>query len=260
MRTLLLASISLIAALLLAGCYQDEEIITQDIVESIPWPDHEEADYAIYDREDRDLEEQHGSGTLIVDKTGDQYEFQINFDGTPGTEFAGTDTTSVLVDAETLKPDFIRRERHLEDEDTIVEGTYDHETAVLTIKFNEDGEERTLPIRLDRENYYDNDESLFIWRTIPFAEGYKANYNTVLTNVRTIQGLTIEVKAREEITIPAGTFDTWRLEIGGESGLHQVAWFAATPDHRLVKYDNSRQLFVLTDYRGADIPAANPAP
>lgn len=249
MRILLL-SISLMASLLLVGCYQSEEIITQDIVTTIPWPDHEEADYAVYDRDDKDLEELLQNGTLIVDRTGDQYELQISFEGVAGANIQGTDETSVLVDAMTLKPDFVQRERHLEGEDSIVEGTYDHETEVLVIKFTEDGEERTLPIRLDRENYYDNDESLFIWRTIPFAENYKANYNTVLPNVRSIQGVTIEVKAREEITIPAGTFDTWRLEIGGEAGLHQVAWFATTPDHRLVKYDNSQQLFVLTDYRG----------
>ncbi|MEX2158583.1 MAG: hypothetical protein WEB04_04195 [Dehalococcoidia bacterium] len=249
MRILLLA-VSLVASLLLAGCYQDEEIITRDIVETIPWPDHEEADYAVYDRDDKDLEELLQHGTLIVDRTGDQYEFQINFEGAAGAEVQGTDETSVLVDAMTLKPDFVRRERHLDDEDTVVEGTYDHETDVLVIKFTEGGEERTLPIRLDRENYYDNDESLFIWRTIPFAENYKANYDTVLPNVRSIQGVTIEVTAREEITVPGGTFDTWRLEIGGEKGLHQAAWFATSPDHRLVKYDNSQQLVVLTAYRG----------
>lgn len=251
MRAFLL-SIPLLAALLLVGCYQSEEIITQDLVETIPWADHEEAQYAVYDRDDKDLEELLQNGTLIVDKTGDQYELQINFEGVAGAEIQGTDETSVLVDAMTLKPDFVRRERHLEGEDSIVEGTYDHETEVLTIKFTEDGEERALPIRLDRENYYDNDESLFIWRTIPFAENYKANYNTVLPNVRSIQGVTIEVKAREEITVPGGTFDTWRLEVGGEKGLHQIAWFATTPDHRLVQYDNSQQLVVLTDYRGSE--------
>ena len=251
---LLLVSISLIASLLLAGCYQDEEIITSDIVATIPWPDHEEADYALYDRDDRDLEEQLGSGILIVDKTGDQYEFQLNFEGEEGT-----DNTSVLVDAETLKPDFIRRDIQLEDEDAIIEGNYDHEAEVLTIKITEDGNERTRPLRLNREHYYDNEEPLFIWRTIPFEIGYKANYNTVLANRGVIQGLTIEVKAREEVTIPSGTFDAWRLEIGGEDGLHQVAWFATAPDHRLLKYDNSIQLLVLTDYRGSsDVPAATP--
>jgi hypothetical protein len=52
-----------------------------------------------------------------------------------------------------------------------------------------------------------------------------------------------EVVAREEITVPAGTFQTIRLLMTGEDGrveLRRTLWFA--PGHGLVREEKSRSL------------------
>jgi hypothetical protein len=251
MRLLLL--LTPLAAVLLAGCNFEtpKKIETHDVVSAIPWPAHEETDYVLLDRRDKVTEI--GRGTLIVDKNGaGQLELQLNF-----SSDRGTDETSVLVDAKTLRPDFVRRERHLTDENSVVEGQYDHDTEILNIKTIIDKEERTIPLRLDKANYYDNDSSLFLWRTLAFAQDYSVSYHTVLPNSRAIQLVTIRVLDQKEITVPAGTFQTWHLEIRGAEGIRQEAWYSTSPEHVLVQYDNTQQLFKLTSYTGE--PGATPA-
>ena len=255
MRKFLLLA-SLMTALVLASCaYGGEDIETVDIVATIPWGDFEEADYVLLDRSDED---EIGTGTLIVDTNDDgQFEFQINFAGE-----SGTDQASVLVDANTLKPLFVQRERHLDDEDSLTEGEYtvdDDGEPILNIKTVEGDNERTVPMRLDEDHYYDNESSLFLWRTIPFAQDYKVSYHSVLAVAGSIQTVTLLVRRQEEITVPAGTFDTWRVEIT-TADRRQEAWFSTDPSHVVVQYDNSFQLFKLTGYRGAGPSPSGPVP
>ncbi len=66
----------------------------------------------------------------------------------------------------------------------------------------------------------------------------------MITGNRTQLTVTLAVKRKEQVTVPAGTFDTWRVEIHA-GDVHQVAWIADTSQHPLVQYDNSRQLFQL---------------
>jgi hypothetical protein len=96
------------------------------------------------------------------------------------------------------------------------------------------------------EHAYDNDTSLFLWRTLPFADGYEASYVTIITNRRNRQDVVLNVRGKETVTVPAGTFECWRLEISTENA-RQIAWYADTPSRPLVKYDNDRAvIFELT--------------
>src|SRR3990170_3114750 len=66
MRFALLAP--LLAGLLLAlACAPEEDVITQDIVSTIPWPDQERAEYILLDR---DGEEEVGRGVLTGTRRG----------------------------------------------------------------------------------------------------------------------------------------------------------------------------------------------
>ena len=238
MRAALLVP-TLAAFLLAVACVQGEGGPTQDIVASIPWGDQERAEYVIVDRGSR---EERARGSLSVIRQGNEFELHLRFDD----EHAGTsDESVVLVDAETLKPSFVRRE-FIGEEASTVEGAYDPAEGIVIIsEIMEDGETRDVPLRL-KENYYDNDSSLFLWRTIPFEKGYEASYHTVVTGGNTQRRVTLEVLGPEEITVPAGTFQTWRVEIR-TAARSQIAWFADTPEHVLVQYDNSEgQLFQLT--------------
>lgn len=242
MRVALLGPcVAIVAMLIQVACFEEREACgqePQDIVHAIPWPDQDRADYLLFDSQTM---EECGTGSLEIGRQGDQYELILSFE-----DEGNTDESTVLVDAESLRPAEVRRERTIEGETEVVEGEYDLDEEVVRIVEITDGEERTIPRRLDVESYYDNESSLFLWRTIDFAAGYEASYRAVLVNQGgTQQVITLEVVEREEVTVPAGTFDAWRVEISF-ADVDQVAWYADTPERPLVQYDNSVQLLQLT--------------
>lgn len=236
MRLVLLIPALLGLALLASSC-ADESVVTQDIVSAIPWPDHERAEYVLLDR---DGEDERGQGTLEVTLRGNEYEFGLRFSGG-----GSSDESLVTVDATTLKPLTARREL-TGDRNITIEAEFDAAEQEVRIVEIEDGDEREIPRRLDKEHYHESDSSLFVWRTIDFREGYEAAYYAVLANQGGTQRLVrLRVVGKEGVTVPAGTFDAWRLEIY-TSDVRQIAWYADTPEHALVQYDNSRDLLQLT--------------
>ena len=240
MRLALLAPTLVAGLLLAAACVGEEAVETEDIVSAIPWANEERAEYVLLDR---DGAEERGRGVIGVTRRGDQFELRLRFD-----HEAASDESVALVDAVTLKPISVRREFRDGDETTTISATYDPEEEVVHIVEASDGGERAVPRRLE-EHYYDNESSLFLWRTIPFRLGYEAAYHTVLTNQATQPLVTLKVVAKQEVTVPAGTFQAWLVEISSE-GRRQVAWYADTPAHPLVQYDNTLQLFQLTALDG----------
>ena len=93
---------------------------------------------------------------------------------------------------------------------------------------------------------YDNDSSLFIWRTIKFEKGYTASYNTIIADRRLKQGVTLFVRDQTQIDTRDGKTDAWLVDIKADANTQQ-AWFATTPDHKLLRYNNGTLEFVLAD-------------
>ena len=221
------------------ACAQEEG----DIVSNIPWSDDERAEYVLLDHSSQ---EECGTGTLTVERQGDTYQLTLSF---VDEESGNSDVSTVIVDDETLQPFTVRRERNINGETEAVEGEYDREENVIrVVEFTGDDDPREVPRRLDEESYYDNESSIFIWRTIIFEEGYEATYNTVLVNQGgALREIRLRVREKEEITVPAGTFDAWRVDINADD-VEQVAFFADTPEHQLLFYDNSLQIFQLVSF------------
>lgn len=239
--TTLRGGLALVAGALvaIAAACAGEEAVTQDVVSVIPWPDTETTRYVLREREGGG--EEKGRGALSVQRDGDRYRLGLRFE-----DDANSDESSVLVDGETLKPLSMRREIIVPDETTVLEGRYEDEVVRITAR--SDGGERSNPLRL-KEHYYDNESSLFLWRTLRFEEGYRASYHAVMVNRRKQQVVKVEVVGRESVTVPAGTFQAWRVEVRS-GGVEQVAWYADTATRPLVKYDNSEMLFLLTELPG----------
>lgn len=149
---------------------------------------------------------------------------------------AAHDTIEVVVDSATLKPvSSLREIEETDGDETRIEVEYTADGAL--IKQNDDKQSGlSVP-----EHSYDNDASLFLWRTLPFAEGYEGSYNTIITNHRTRQKVNLRVAGLETVTVPAGTFEAWRLVIT-TSNARQIAWYANTPERTLLRYDNDRNL------------------
>lgn len=226
-----------------AACAQDDGAETVDIVADIPWSAPEAYRYVIVNSD----EEAQGAGVFSVTQDGEGHFVMVqDFSDDDGN----SDRSTVIVEAGTLRP--------LAGERVIVDATEDRRvTAVRTYGAEDDGDAvvriaeqtydppdeddpslRCSPLKIDGEHYYDNDISLFLWRTITFEEGWSGTYTNVLANRRAQRALTVRVRRQEQITMPAGTFDAWLVGIEGEGKETQSAWFATTPDHKLLVYNN----------------------
>jgi hypothetical protein len=176
--------------------------------------------------------EEIANGVHTIEQEGDTFILRTRYESANGN----SDTTTVVVDGRTLKPISSLREivnDNPDDEDRI-EVEYTEEGAIISTG---DGDRQSgLTIE---EHSYDNDTSLFLWRTIAFAEAYESSYITVITNRRTEQQVILRVPRKETVTVPAGQFEAWRLDII-TSNARQTAWFADTPTRPLLRYDNDR--------------------
>ena len=114
----------------------------------------------------------------------------------------------------------------------------------------EDGERTDT---LDVPNVaYDSWTDLFIWRTINFSQGFDIEYADIVACQAPAPpkrlAVKLEVTGGETIEVPAGSFDTWLVEI--DAGRDQKAWFTTDDAHILVRYDNGDQIFELIEYSG----------
>jgi hypothetical protein len=243
-----------------AACAQLDETETQDIVTNIPWGSEESLTYTL--KEDNKVI---GRTTLSIDRDGDRLLLTQRSSDDDGN----IDESVVTVDAETLKP--IRASKSITDEDqrNAAESCYESEGGEQCPDEKLDAAEcdsgiivgieehvfdpideatpdvpRRAPLCVP-EHSYDNDSSLFIWRTIPFEEGYLANYTTIITGARRKQTVRIEVLDRVTET-PIGDYDAWLVDIAAD-GKTQRAWFSAEDDHRLLAYQNGSFTFELDE-------------
>ncbi len=209
---------------MLLSCGGSESRPTSDVVAKVPWPAEENLSFVLKDKGGRTV----GRGVLTVSAESDgRSRLSQRF-----TAGENSDETSVVVDAKTLRPISGQRVIVAPNQRDEIQTTYEGETARI-----KQGDKQTglkLP-----ENAYDNDTSLFVWRAIDFRDGYNGSYWTIITNRRSRQQVTIIVMGREQVTVPAGQFTAWKLQVETENA-RQTAWYADTPSRPLVRYDNDR--------------------
>jgi hypothetical protein len=217
--------------LLAFACSGEPALPTSDVVSALPWQGDEQLRYVIKAGDGRVVAE----GILLIDVIGSRTNLAQSF-GSP--DDSKRDDVTVQVDSATLKPIGSNRRIVSGDQSSTLEVTYTEQGALIKAGDRQTG--LSVP-----EHSYDNDTSLFVWRTIPFAEGYRAAYTTIITNHRTRQQVTLHVTGKEMVSVPAGEFNAWRLEVEA-GGVRQIAWYADTPARPLVKYDNDNgQIFEL---------------
>jgi hypothetical protein len=230
--------------ILLAACTLSEEdsVPAQDVVVSIPWQVGEETSYAIMDG-DKEV----GSGVLRIDQENGQLRLSQHYQS---PEF--DDSSSVLVDPQTLKP--AEGERVITSEDGVlrIDVRYSGGTAEIERIVTKQGKEEDRRIdQLDvPEHAYDTGASLFLWRTIPMQVDYRAAYRSMATAVvgkSQENKVTVRVLRQETVEVPAGTFEAWRIEVRAPGGVKQTAWYASDSARRLLKYDSGQYTFLLKE-------------
>jgi hypothetical protein len=231
----------LVALLLLAAAACDDggTVPLSDggpVLGSIPWTAPERATYNITQGDTV------GRGTFQILEGADSTVFIQSFE-VPDNDV--TDEITAEADSRTLRP--VKVERVTTDPDFQRDCTATYGEGSVTVVQKDEEDEHTEEINVPT-THYDSWTDLFLWRTIDFSEGFSTRYADVLScNPRGSEVITmeLEVKGVENVTVPAGSFEVWRLKITS-GGASQDAWYSTGPSRVLVKYDNGPQVFELT--------------
>lgn len=140
------------------------------------------------------------------------------------------DRGSVVIDGE-LQP--VRATRDISG--TRYEASYlPDEIRIVTTKA--DGAATTKSLKPVTDGI-DNDASLQVQRALPLAAGYATRYTDVIITTGLTAPIKLSVTGAETITVPAGVYATWRVEMSFGSGKHD-AWYGQAAPYPLVKYVN----------------------
>lgn len=232
---LLILGLVAVAAAVVACSEGDQPLVANDVVGDVPWPQREVATYRVTQG---DIV---GECTLSVVAQSSEAAFSQDC---AAEEF--TDSVTLVVDAETLRPRSTQRTITGPDGVVTCEAEYTSSSVDVTWVSPEDERQSELSVPV---TFYDTWGDLFLWRTIRFGEGYDQNYVDVAscTNPRAepeLVGVRLTTEAIEEVEVPLGTYETWHLTIRSE-GHTQNAWYATEDSRTLVKYDNGDQVFEL---------------
>jgi Protein of unknown function (DUF3108) len=201
------------------------------VVTQIPWSGNQTHKYVIKNSNGDEV----ATSTLTIEVAGDTTTLSQRSENE-----TASDDINLRVNSSTLKPISSRRVFESEggDDEEPIEVTYTPQGAQI----KQGGRQTGLSVP---EHSYDNDSSLFLWRTLSFVTPYEASYNTIITGQRNRQKVNLAVIRKETVTVPAGRFEAWRLEIT-TSNARQVAWITDDATRTLVRYDNDHnQIFEL---------------
>ncbi len=90
---------------------------------------------------------------------------------------------------------------------------------------------------------------LLIMRTLPLTQGYATRINSFLPIVGKMERVVLQVRRDESVTVPAGVFDTWVVELKTNERTSR-AWVARTAPFAVVKFIDGRSqaTFELTGF------------
>lgn len=221
-----------------------------DVVTQIPWTAPETHTYEL--RVNNELK---ATTTLSIAKDGDAFVLTQH----TADDSGNIDESITRVDSTTLKP--LANTHSISDKSQrrVADAAYEDvdkdcgSKRVVRITQNtykppaaeKPDSTRSNPLCVP-EHAYDNDSSLFLWRTLKFEKGYTVTYAAVFSNRRDTQAVTLTVKDKLKMKTPAGEIETWQVDLNADQ-VTQQAWFATTPDHKLVAYQNESFFFRLIE-------------
>jgi hypothetical protein len=220
-----------------------------DVDVRIPWGANDTHTYNLrIDGKDR------GKTTLTVKEQGDQVLLTVH----SADDSGNSDESTVTADKSSLKPISNTHAVIDSDQKRVANATYEtgaedcdsREVVKIEQLVYKPPDEatpdstRSSPLCVP-EHSYDNDESLFLWRAIPFEKGYNVSYHTVLSNRRDTQIVSLEVHDKVSKT-PLGDGEAWEVRLTADQ-INQRAWFSTDPSHVMLAYQNDNYLFLLAE-------------
>ena len=127
-------------------------------------------------------------------------------------------------------------ERHTLQGPAEIKLTYDDDSIKGTFSMN--GQEQPIDVDLEGPIYSDGAGSAIVVASLPLEEGYETRYGTFDLMSQQIKDMKLSVPAVEEVTVPAGTFEAFRVEIAPANGDPggSTLW-VSTEGHEVVKVE-----------------------
>lgn len=217
---------------LLGGCAQAEGEGLG--LGSTPWQDGRTVRYQWLDESDSEI----GTSVISYTREGDVWVIAQS------DQISGLDQTfEMRVAADTLAP--VSEQKHVQTADTEFDLTTRYEGGKLEIKAVVNGEDRTASVDVPA-SALDNDQLLVSLEALPFAEGYNGEFVVVVAQNALKVPMEVTVQGQEQIEVPAGTFQAWRVEFKASQST-QTAWYKVDAPHTLVLYDNGATRMALVE-------------
>ncbi|BCS35284.1 hypothetical protein TBR22_A45110 [Luteitalea sp. TBR-22] len=89
------------------------------------------------------------------------------------------------------------------------------------------GQSRPVNVALDGPVFADGAGSHAVIARLPLAEGYATSFRNLDVRSQKVGVKQLKVVGRESVTVPAGSFDAWKVEVKGEDGGVTTLWVAA---------------------------------
>ena len=149
-----------------------------------------------------------------------------------------------MADAGSLRPQSVERVINGPQGERRCQAQYVGSVATVTQRSEKDERTDRLDVPIGS---YDSWSDLFLWRTLAFAQDFEITYSDVLSCTLAkpqVMPVALKLMDKETVSVPGGTFQTWRLEIRS-GGRTQKAWYSDDQARTLVRYDNGDLVFEL---------------
>lgn len=236
-----LQALVILVGLLLSGCAP--EVTTRTVAVVQPLPRQETARYRLFDTKGALI----GSAVLTIEPEGDDARLGLVFE----EERTGlTDSSSIVVLRQSMRP--LRWQRSVVEGDRRYITTGEYTAQAVSVSLEDGARARRREAEIS-DTTYDNIGSVFLWRTMDHSVGTEVRYVNVVVDPKrgTISRAlgTAEVIGREEVRLPSGPVQAWRVAFRS-AGVTNTAWYRADAGHALVRYEVMRGPTLILDSVG----------
>jgi len=138
---------------------------------------------------------------------------------------------TVVLDKGKLTP----TERHLKQGPVAIDLVFKGNKVTGTMGMN--GQSRPVDIDLGGPDFADGAGSMQVISTLPLADGYRTTFRNVDLQKMQPRIMQLTVAGSEKVTVPAGTFDAYKVELTpAEGGTDHVTIWVAKDKREPVKY------------------------
>ena len=96
---------------------------------------------------------------------------------------------------------------------------------------------RPIDVDLGGALFADGAGAYQVIATLPLADGYTASYRNFDAMAQKTRVLQLKVAGVESVTVPAGTFDAWKVELTNSEDTGRTSVFVSKADRRVVKIE-----------------------